>query len=59
MIDKYKQDIPEEEYADFSAIERGETKFIVKHYTSVNSYFATNDFQENWMKHPTSNWSKF
>ena len=29
MIDKYKQEVPEEEFADFSVLERGETRFIV------------------------------
>ena len=31
MIDKYKQEVPEEEFADFSAVERGEAKFIVRY----------------------------
>ena len=29
MIEKYKQEMPEEEFADFEDIKRGEGKFIV------------------------------
>ena len=38
MIETYKQQIPEEEFVEFEAIERGESKFVVsqhKHFDSL------------------------
>ena len=36
MIDKYKQEVPEEEFADIVAVERGETKFIVGIFSTAS-----------------------
>ena len=35
MIETYKQQIPEEEFVEFEAIERGESKFVVSSIVNI------------------------
>ena len=39
MIEKYKQEMPEEEFADFEDIKRGEGKFIVSQLERLSTFF--------------------
>ena len=39
MIEKYKQEMPEEEFADFVDIKRGEGKFIVSQLERLSTFF--------------------